>query len=130
MKARFFAHHTKAREIIAMLVPYARHLEPMLQLEGITVTVEKYRKKRTLPQNSRYWAIVSALGKHVGCTSDQMHDEVLCAHFGYEYKEWQGEHIKVPLKRSSDLVTTDFSELMDVAERWAVAEGVFWEDAA
>lgn len=130
MKARFFAHHEKAREIISMLVPYARHLEPMLQLDGITVTVEKYRNKRSTDQNRRYWAILSALGNHVGLTSEEMHNEVLCEHFGYELVEWRGTEHKRPLQRSSKLTTVEFSALMDVAERWAVEEGVFWEDAA
>ncbi len=128
MKARIPFHGVRAREVIAALLPYARHIEPMLQLGSITVTVEKYRKKRTNEQNRRYWKILSALGNHVGLSAEEMHEECLCAHFGYELVEWRGSPHKKPLKRSSDLVTTDFSDLMDVAERWAVEEGVMWED--
>ncbi len=130
MKASFFAHNERAREIITALLPFARHLEPMLQLDGITVTVEKYRSKRSSDQNRRYWAILSALGNHVGLSSEEMHEECLCEHFGYEQVYWRGSIRKKPLCRSSKLTTVEFSALMSVAERWAVEEGVMWEEAA
>lgn len=128
MKARIPFHGVSAREVIAALLPYARHLEPMLQLKSINVTVEKYRSKRSSDQNRRYFAILRALGDHVGLSTEEMHEECLCAHFGYEQVEWRGNIHKKPLQRSSRLTTVEFSALMDLAERWAVEEGVMWEE--
>jgi hypothetical protein len=131
MKARFFAHHERAREIIATLLPYARQLEPMLQLEGITVTVEKYVRRRSLEANARYWSIVDALARHVGYTKNELHEALLCEWSGYEVVSFQDYDIRRPNKRSSKLSVEDFGELMGIAERWCVESGVVWqEDAA
>lgn len=130
MKARFSVHGERARELVTALLSFHRAIAPMIELEGVSVTVEKYRKNRSTDQNRRYWAILSALGNHIGLSSEEMHNEVLCEHFGYELVTWRGTEHKKPLRRSSRLTTVEFSALMDVAERWAVEEGVFWEDAA
>lgn len=37
------------------------------------VTVEKYKKNRTLPQNAYYWKILTLIGEEIGYEQYQMH---------------------------------------------------------
>ena len=130
MKAQFSIHGQRARDLITALVPFARYLSPMIDLPGITVTVEKYKRKRTLPQNSRYWKIVTALGDHVGYTKDEMHEVVLCKWSGYDVIQFEEFEIKRPRQRSSDSTTIDFSALSDIAEMLCVEHSVTWHEEA
>lgn len=130
MKARQAFSGEAARDINATICKYAPHFEPFLSVDRVVITEEKYRHKRTPPQNARYWAILTALGNEVGHTKEEMHEEVLCEKFEYEIVEFRGWQRKRPKKRSSNLTTVEFAELMAIAERWAVEAGVFWEDVA
>lgn len=130
MKAKIRLVGERAREGIASLLPLARHLEPMLELDDIDITIEKHKRRRTSPQNRRYWAILTALGDHTGLTKEEMHEEVLCEKFDYDLVEWRGSVVKRPKVRSSRLDTQAFNELMFIAERWAVEEGVMFEEHA
>lgn len=115
---------------MATLAKYGQHWLSMLDLERITFEGKEYKHTRSPAQNNRYWKILTALGNEVGHTKEEMHEEVLCEKFDYEIVEFRGWKRKRPKKRSSQLTTVEFSELMDIAERWAVEAGVFWDDVA
>jgi hypothetical protein len=102
----------------------------MLELPGITVTVEKYKKVRSLPANARYWSIVGALADHVGYTKEELHEALLCEYAGYDVVEFRDYEVKRPRQRSSKLSGNDFSNLMAIAERWCVSAGVTWQEEA
>ena len=97
---------------------------------GVWIEVYPRKRKRSLDQNARYWAIVSAIANHAGYTPEEMHEEVLCGHFGYDLVRFRGGERKRPNRRSSQLTTAEFGELMALAEQWAVEEGVAWEEVA
>lgn len=91
---------------------------------GATIELKAIRRQRSLSQNARYWALVGELADYVGCSKDEMHTQILCEYHGHELKEVFGQIIKVPKGRSHNLTTTDFSDLMDIADRWAAMAGV------
>ena len=95
---------------------------------GIDVTIEPVKPKRSLDQNARYWKIVGALADYAGLTKEEMHDEVLCQHYGYDLVEFRGSAHKRPRGRSSGMRTQPFSDLMAIAERWASEMQVHWSE--
>lgn len=134
MKAAKFAKHGEsARELLVILEKFSPTIMPLrlANLDSITITVEKFKRKRTLPQNARYWAVVTALADYAGMSKERMHDEVKCEIFDYRIGTFRGEQVKIPLVSSADLSVEDFGKLLDVAEQWAVQMNVAWqEDAA
>lgn len=128
MKARIILRGIQLREMLAYLMQSNPQLEPMLSLDAIEVVVQKLTKKRSKPQNARYWSIIGALGEFSGLTKEEMHEECLCEYSGFDLVEFRGSIRKRPRRRSSKLTTVEFGELMLIAERWAVEFGVFWEE--
>lgn len=95
---------------------------------GVEVMISAVKPKRTLPQNARYWKIVSALADYVGLSKAEMHEEALCEATGFELVEFRGTVRKKALDRSSKMTRDDFSRLMMIVEHWAAEQGVMWED--
>ena len=85
--------------------------------------------KRTLSQNARLWLLHTAAAKHVGCSPDDLHEDRLCAVFGYtDVKMPSGVIKQIPLRRSSELNKKEFREFMDQVEAFYISElGVFLE---
>ena len=130
MKAKFACHGERAKELIRALLPFARQLAPMLELDGVTITAEKFKPRRSSDANARYWAIVGALADHVGYTKEELHEAILCEFAGYDVVQFRDYEVKRPLQRSSKLASENFSSLMAIAERWAVEAEVIWEEVA
>ncbi len=97
---------------------------------GVQIELKPIKRRRSLDQNARYWAIVSALADYSGYTKSEMHDEVLCEHFGYDVVNFRGRERKRPRDGSSRLNTEDFNDLMVVVERWAAEANVIWDRTA
>jgi len=106
----------------------ATKLRAMKAPLGLAVEIAPIKAKRTIEQNARYWAIVTALANYVGMTKAEMHDELLSEKHGFDLVEFRGSVKKRPRGRSSTLPREDFSELMLIAEQWAAEMGVVWED--
>lgn len=100
---------------------------PELRQRAHVLELKEYRDKRTLEQNARYWALVTALGEHVGLAAGDMHEEVLCTYHGYDLVEFRGSVRKVPRGRSKNLTIDEFSEYMAIVDRWCAEEGVMIE---
>lgn len=82
-----------------------------------------HRKKRTLTQNARLWLLHTGAGREVGCSPEDMHEDRLCAEFGYtEVRLPSGTMKRVPLKRSSDLNTKEFGIFMEAVETFYITE--------
>ncbi len=97
---------------------------------GIQIEITAIKPTRSTEANARYWVIVTALASHVGYTKGEMHEEVLADMHGYELIEFRGSVKKKPKGRSHNLTTTDFSDLMAIAERWCTEMSVTWEEVA
>ena len=91
------------------------------------VIVGRHISRRSNTANARLWLLHTAAAKHVGCSPEDMHEEMLSRHFGYnEVKMPTGVIRRIPLKRSSGLNKKEFAELMESTEIFYLEElGVF-----
>lgn len=88
----------------------------LLSLEGkrVEVTVEKYRRKRTVDQNSYYWLILDMISKETG-------QDPLSLHQAFKFRFSGKITVKgllVP-QSSKALDTIDFSTYVDNIKSWA-----------
>jgi hypothetical protein len=90
------------------------------------VTVKPYKSQRSIVQNSRYWALLTGLGKHLGYEADEMHD-IVRFKFMRNAIEIEGEKLPL-LKSTTKLTTADMAELQDKIERWGHNLGYFFEE--
>lgn len=80
------------------------------------------REQRSIPQNKRLWLLYTAASEVTGYTPEELHEEMLCAHFGYTVVEckspWTGEieTKRRPLKRSSTRDKVEFAKFMEFVE--------------
>lgn len=83
--------------------------------------------KRTNEQNARLWKLHTLAGDHVGCSAEDMHEDMLCHFYGYtEVKMPSGDVKRKPLKRSSTRNKREFGEFMEKVEAFYATElGVF-----
>ena len=110
-------------------------LDYLLNLRGkgkLTVTIQKYRKKRSLTANAYYWGvIVETLAQHFGYRPDEMHMALLGAYTGWETRVFRGHEITVPRRTSTTpetMDTMDFQGLIQTAQQIAAEEGIILED--
>jgi len=101
----------------------------------IEVIVREFVDKRTVDQNARLWLLHTAAAKFVGCTAEDMHEDMLCKIYGYREVEMpSGDVRRIPLKRSSQRNKREFRDFMDQVESFYISElGVYldpWEQAA
>lgn len=102
------------------MLPYVR--ESMLRwistLRGeIDFTIKKHRKKRTVDQNSYYWAIiVSILANEFGYELDEMH-MILREKFLRIHDEKHPDFVIA--KSTAKLTTVEFIEYIEKIQRWA-----------
>lgn len=96
-----------------------------------SVDVKPYRKVRSLEQNARLWLLHTAAANFTGHTPEEMHEEALCQHYGYrEVRMPTGWIKRMPLKRSSQRDTAEFSKFMEATEAWYATEfGVILPDS-
>lgn len=84
------------------------------------------REQRTLPQNSRLWALHQLASKETGHTPDELHEIMLCKHFGTKVIEVGGIRREVPAKRSSTREKKEFREFLDFVENFYASELGVW----
>lgn len=66
-----------------------------------TVTVDHYKKARSLGSNNYYWGfVVTPMSEHCGYSPDEMHEELLGSFFGWKEKSFVGNTRRYP-KRST-----------------------------
>jgi hypothetical protein len=97
-------------------------LEPLAE-----VLVRPFVEKRTLPQNSRLWLLHTAAGNYVGCSPEDMHEDMLCMFFGYtEVRMPSGAIKRQPMKRSRQLDKREFAQFMEKVEAFYISQlGVY-----
>jgi hypothetical protein len=120
-------------EQINNLLPFAKLLpdkprDELLSLVddmplGLTITVEKIKKERSRQQEKYYRKWCNAFARHCGLTPDEMHDEMLCLAYGSEEVETKFGIKRRPMKRSGQLTTKKYSELIHVLVMTAAEMG-------
>ena len=99
-----------------------------LSLEELwAVEISPYKQKRSAAQNNRLWKLHSLAAEHVGCSASDMHEDMLCEHYGYnEVTLPTGVIKRIPLKRSSQRDKAEFRAFLDFVENFYIAKlGVF-----
>ena len=112
-------------------------LEYLLNLRGkakLTVTVQKYKKKRSTELNKFYWAcVITPLSESLGYTPAEMHDELLGAYYGWEIRDFRGHQREYPRRRTTSPETADtmdFMGLIQTGQQIAASLGVHLPDQA
>ena len=84
------------------------------------ITATRYRKKRSLPQNSYFWGvIVDMIHKDTGNESNDIHD-VLCGEcFGWQEYEVMGLRKRRPVRGTSQLTVDEFVEFCEWCRAFA-----------
>lgn len=94
------------------------------------VEVAEYKRTRSTAQNAYLWGCVyPTILKHLpGWTADDVHEFFLGEHFGWETLEGLGRKRLRPLRRSSKLSTTEFSDFVAFIQRTMAERGVYVPD--
>ena len=90
---------------------------------GATLELRPLKTNRTRPQENYYRVWSREFAKHVGLTPDEMHDEILCIHFGSEEIDTPFGMKRRPLQRSSISSKTQYMELIETLIRVAAEMG-------
>jgi len=103
---------------------WTRYLQTM---EGVEcdITVTKYRKKRSLPQNAYFHGVVCViLGNHWGYDVDEAHSAI-CTEFLTVSEEGKPDYVR----STTDLNTEEFNDFLEQVKMWASQYwGVFIPD--
>lgn len=89
------------------------------------VAVTRWKSKRSLEQNSRYWKLITELANYTGDDKDRMHD-LMGYKFLREVVTVKGEEIW-RIKSTTELNTAQMAEYQDSIERWAHEIGFYFE---
>lgn len=91
------------------------------------LTVEPFIAKRTNTQNARLWALHGKVAAHIGCSAADIHEDMLCEHYGYrEVTMPSGEIRRVPLQRSHDKDVKKFAKFMEFCETFYITQFGIW----
>ena len=96
------------------------------------IEVKPHKKTRSKQQNDYLWVIYNIIlqsGQLEGWEKQDLHEYFLGEHFGWETLEGMGRRRMRPLKRSSKLSTTEFSDYVDFIQRKAAEMGIYIPDA-
>ena len=110
-------------------------VEYLLNLRGkakLTVTIQKYRKRRSTTANAYYWSvIIPTLAEHFGYRANDMHTAILGTYVGWEKRQFRNHAIFTPRRTSTTpdtMDTMDFSGLIQTGQQIAAEEGLILGD--
>jgi hypothetical protein len=88
-----------------------------------TVTVKRYQKQRSLPQNALMWKWYTIIGNHLGYDKDEMHDVLREKFLPWTELELCGVKVKRLTSTSSDDFTVAMeAEYLSAIDRFAAQE--------
>jgi len=86
---------------------------------GMTIDLKPQKTNRSRPQENYYRKWSREFGKHVGLTPAEMHDEILCLHFGSEDVETPFGLKRRPIQRSNTSNREEYTDLIETLVRVA-----------
>jgi hypothetical protein len=94
------------------------------------VTVVEFKRTRSNEQNAYLWGVVYPLiCQHLeGWDADDVHEFFLGQHYGWTALEGLGRKRIKPIRRSSKLSTTEFSDHVAFIQRAMAEKGVYIPD--
>jgi len=120
----------------AMLDRMTTFLRACLPGQRVKVTIELYRKRRSLEQNAYLWGVVYPMILREGgpavqkWKAEDLHEMFLLRWSGAEIIEWHGTNVTRtrPMHRSSVLTTVEFSDFVAHIQQFCAEIGVYIED--
>jgi hypothetical protein len=103
-----------------------RVIDGLAQDKRWQIQVAPWHPKRSDSQNRRLWLLHTKAGEVVGCSAEEMHEEMLCQIFGYSEVKIGRMTRRIPLRRSSTRNTKEFAEFMEKVEAFYIAELGVW----
>lgn len=112
---------------------FKKAVKPYLEAKKVlTITVEPFRKKRSVDQNARYWAILTEISQKmpphmdgVWYSSEVWHEAMKQRFLGVK----SGPFGPVT-KSTKSLSVVEFSGYMDEIQAWAIDEGIMFDTEA
>lgn len=93
------------------------------------VTIKRYAKPRSNEQNRYLWGVpYKILADATGQPAEDWHEYMLGECFGWEEAEMFGRKKLRPMRRSSKLTTTEFSEFVAFIQQRAAEHGLYIPD--
>lgn len=93
----------------------------------VKLTVEPFIARRTNSQNARLWLLHGKVAEHIGTSAADIHEDMLCEHYGYtEVKLPSGAIKREPLKRSSPRNVKEFAKFMEFCENFYICNFGIW----
>ena len=96
-----------------------RYLAALPDGQRLEVDVRKPTKRRTLPQNARYWAGVTLIAEHTGHTKEEIHET-----FGQWFRTDRssvGPLDPFPkIVSTAKMTTAEHSAYVDQCEAWSI----------
>jgi hypothetical protein len=86
---------------------------------GMTIELKPQKTNRSRPQENYYRKWAREFGKHVGLTPNELHEEILCIHFGSEEVDTPFGIKRRPIQRSNDSDRDEYTELIGTLIRVA-----------
>jgi len=91
------------------------------------ILVHDFVAMRTLSQNKRLWALHALAADLIGCTPEDVHEDMLCKFFGWEEKKMpSGEFRRIAAMRSSAMNKKEFRDFLDNVENFYASELGIW----
>lgn len=100
----------------------------LLPLEKpLKVTIEPFIARRSNAANARLWALHGKVSAHIGCSAADLHEDMLCEHYGYnEIRLPSGQIKRVPIERSSTKDVKRFHAFMEFCETFYITSFGIW----
>jgi len=98
----------------------AAFLRGLVRSHPVSLSVEKWRKQRTVTANARYWALTRLASEASGYTEQELHEQNCGDFFGWKAGELFGRPIRVPVRTTTTPETLDtkrFTEFMTWCEQ-------------
>lgn len=122
---RFVLHNDFIR---SNLVAFLQKMDLATTME---VIVRPFVDRRTIQQNARLWMLHTKAAAYIGCSAEDMHEDMLCKVYGYTgVRMPSGDLKRIPLKRSSQRNKKEFAEFMEQVEAFYISELGIWLDDA
>jgi len=120
MTPRFRAKIIDGKCILEKPDLYRGYISTIKDGSFVSITIKKWKKKRSDLQNRYYWGVViPILSEFCGYESDEMHEAL----------KWKFLRVPASLDRTLETVsstamlsTTEFIEYIDAIKRWAAIE--------
>ena len=91
------------------------------------MVVEPHHEQRSVTANRRLWALHQIAAEKIGCSTAELHEDMLCLHYGYhEITMPSGDLKRVPIERSSTKDKPKFNVFMEFCENTYIEKLGVW----